>query len=269
MWEYYKKIDLSCFQSGLTIPKEHENWLKENIDIGLGDSKKIIFKFKNHDYDAVLNYVNRKGDPYFQFRWDNKEFMNILRKEFIYSYIILMGNYTNKDKTKIIKYNSKEVLKFKSNNINKYELDVFIKQETPFDNIFLRLVDEDFFGWLSSEDNDHLIVHTSEWLDRKSLSLHQDRSFVIYYLIDEKNKLIYIGSANNLGKRLAQDKKTIPNWNKFKYTVIHRGYKNLLRRIEHHTINAISGFLENKIKNTLSPFIISDEYKLVNKNCYH
>ena len=267
MWEYYKKIDLSCFKSGLTVPKEYENWLKDNIDIDLGDSKKVIFKFKNHEYEAVLNYVNRRNNPYFQFRWDNKEFMTVLRKEFIYSYIIFMGNDTNNGKTKLIKYYSKEVLKFKSNNINVYELEIFIKQETIFDNLFLRLVDEDFFGWLSPIDNDHLIVQTSEWLDISSLSTQQEVPYVIYYLIDEVKKLIYIGSAKRLGGRVVPNRKEIPGWNKFKYTVIHPGYKNLLRRIENHTINVISGFLKSNIKKGFSPHIIS-EYKLVNKTCY-
>jgi predicted GIY-YIG superfamily endonuclease len=266
MWEYYKKIDLSCFKSGLTVPKEYEKWLIDNIDINLGNSKKITFRFKNHDYDAVLNYVNRKDNPYFQFRWDNKDFMTILRKEFIYSYVILMGNETNKNRNKIIKYHSKEVLKIRATDINIYELEIFIKQETPFDNIFIRLVDEDFFGWLSSNDNDHLIVQTTEWLDISLLPLHQNAPFVIYYLVDEKNKLIYIGSANRLGDRVVPNRHEIPNWNKFRYTVIHPGYKNLLRRIENHTINAVSGFLKNNIKGIL-PYIIS-EYKLVNKNCH-
>jgi predicted GIY-YIG superfamily endonuclease len=265
MWEYYKKIDLSCFKSGLTVPKEYETWLIDNIDIILGNSKKVIFKFKDHNYDAVLNYVNRKDNPYFQFRWDNKDFMAILRKEFIYSYVMLMGNETNKNRSKIIKYYSKEVLKIRATDINIYELETFIKQETPFDNIFIRLVDEDFFGWLSSNDNDHLIVQTTEWFDISLLPLHQNVAFVIYYLIDEKNKLIYIGSANRLGDRVVPNRKEIPNWNKFRYTVIHPGYKNLLRRVENHTINAVSGFLKNNIKGIL-PYIIS-EYKLVNKNC--
>ena len=81
--------------------------------------------------------------------------------------------------------------------------------------------------------------------------------------MDEKNKQLYIGSAIRLGDRVKIGRPEIPEWNIFKYDIIHPKYHHLLRRIEFHTIGAFASLMKNDGK--IKPFEISS-YKLVNKN---
>ena len=71
------------------------------------------------------------------------------------------------------------------------------KHLTPYDNIFKRLVDENVFGWLSDPEKDYLMIKSTRWYDIKDLRKHEDASYVVYYLIDEDNKELYIGSAKD------------------------------------------------------------------------
>jgi hypothetical protein len=265
MLEYYLKIKLSCFDSGFTIPKEYEECFIQNVDIPLSTSRKVMLIFKNKKYEANILKANiKKGDPYFTLRY-GKEFMNKLKEEFIYSYIRFQDNMQKNIKTKNVNYN--EVLKFRAIDPYIFHLETFIKQKTEFENLFLKLLKEDFFSWLKSDERDQLIVNTSEWFDRSLVSQHKGYTSVIYYLIDESKKEIYIGSANKLGDRVVPGRHEIPGWNKFRYDIIKPEYEHLKIRIENEIINAFARVLNSNIKN-IFPYTIS-EYKLVNKTCYH
>jgi hypothetical protein len=264
--EYYLKLKLSCFQSGFTIPREYEECFIQNINIPNGNSRKISLKFKNEIFEANIIKANRNNNSYYALRWNNK-FISLLKKEFIYSYITQMPKIDDKINKIRRRIKSKEVLKIKSLDPYNFELETFIKETTEFDDVFRRLIEEDFFGWLSNNDNTQIIVNTSEWFDISNLALHEEATYVIYYLIDEQKKELYIGSANRLGDRVKPKRHEIPGWNKFRYDIIHPGYKHLKQRIENHTINALARLLNNNIKG-IDPFNISN-YKLVNKTCYH
>ncbi|MFC2013516.1 hypothetical protein ACFLU8_01320 [Chloroflexota bacterium] len=82
------------------------------------------------------------------------------------------------------------------------ELETFIQVNTPYDNIFKRLVEENVFGWLSQTSRDYLITKSSPWYKCMDLPKHADATYVIYYLMDEVQKQIYIGSAEKLGDRV-------------------------------------------------------------------
>jgi hypothetical protein len=268
MLEYYLKIKLSCFDSGFTIPKEYIDCFIQNEDIPLSSSRKIKLVFQNKEYDANILYANiKKGKPYYSLRFGT-DFIRKLKEEFIYSYVRYEDDLINGIKNKY--YN--EVLKFKPVNPSLFQLETFIKQDTEFNHLFSKLVQEDFFGWLKPESNEReqLIVEISGWLDIPSLLKDKkikDKVNVIYYLIDEAKKEIYIGSADKLGDRVIVGRKEIPGWNKFRYDNIKTEYKHLKQRVENQIINAFAMFLESNLKN-VSPFSIS-KYKLVNKTCYH
>ena len=66
-----------------------------------------------------------------------------------------------------------------------------------------------------------------------------------------------------LGDRVKPGRTEIPQWNKFRYEIIHPKYHNLLRDIEYHSIMNFARFFNNA--GNLSNIQISD-YKLVNKD---
>ena len=158
---------------------------------------------------------------------------------------------------------NQEVLIFRPVSAGEVELETFIRIPTPYDNIFRRLVEENVFGWLSKERKEYVVTKATPWLNLSELSKHQNASFVIYYLIDEDEREIYIGSAKRLGDRVKPRRVEIPGWTKFKYEIIHPQYHHLLRELEHHSIRAFSGFFENKGK---MPFYEVSNFKLANKH---
>jgi hypothetical protein len=268
--EYYKKIDKSFFDKGITIPNKYVDSFLQGGSIKIGSSRKIKIKFNGKLYDASLLFVNRKGArPVYQIRWDqNIDLRNLLKKEFIQTYFVIKSQeFDSKLADKYYVTNllggNQEVIIFRPIDQDTIELETFIKIATPYDNIFKRFVEENVFGWLSATNRDYLIVKTTKWFKKEEIVNHEDTPYVIYYLIDEKNKELYIGSATRLGDRVKVGRKEIPSWNIFKYDIIHPQYHHLLRRIEFHTIGAFASLMENN--GGVSYFGISD-YKLVNKN---
>ena len=268
--EYYKKIDKSFYDKGITLPNKYIESFVQTVSIPKGSSRKITIVFNKKEYEASFLFVNRtEASPVYQIRWDqNIELKNELKKEFIQTYFAIKSQeYDSKINDKYHVTNllggNQEVVIIRPINPNKIEFKTFIKIETPYDNIFKRFVEENVFGWLSSTNRDHLIVKTTKWFKNNEVSKHEDTPYVIYYLLDDKNKQLYIGSAIRLGDRVKIGRPEIPNWNIFKYDIIHPDYHHLLRRIEYHTIGAFASLMKNNGK--INPFEISS-YKLVNKN---
>lgn len=268
--EYYKKIDKSFFQYGITIPQKYISIFLCGVDIPLGESREITLYWKKTKYSSRLNHVNIKGKkPVYQLRWDNSPALKAsLKTEFIQSYIAIVSqnytaNYSNEYYVTKLKGGNQEVAVFEPVSSSEISLSTFIKIETPYDELFKKLISENVFGWLSKEDNKQMITKHTKWIDISELSKHQDVPFVIYYLLDNVNKEIYIGSAKKLGDRVKPSRKEIPGWNKFRYEIIHPLYHNLIKEIEYHSIMNFARFFKNS--RNLSSVEIS-EYLMVNKD---
>ena len=271
MDKYYKKIDKSIFKYGLTIPKEYEEMFLKGHEIKIGEGRNIKIKFKNKEYSCRLRNVNRKTTTnVYQIRWDNNnDLINELKKEFIQSYFAIMSDEFN-EKNISKKYSrtnllggNQEVLIFKSIDYETIELETFIKIETIYDNIFKEFVNRNVFGWISKKEYNQMITKSTQWFDIKDLKKHEDIPYVVYYLIDDINKEIYIGSATRLGDRVKPGRHEIPDWNKFRYEIIHPEYHKELRSIEYHSIMNFARFFNNN--GNLRTLGISD-YVLVNKD---
>lgn len=268
--DLYKKIDKSIFKYETTIPVKYIESFLQNVEIKIGNSRKVYIEFKKNKYEAFINHVNRKtASPVYQIRWDNSdELINELKKEFIQSYFAIESqNYESKLENKYYVTNliggNQEVMILIPIDPFNIKIETFIKIKTPYDNIFKRFVDENVFGWLSATNRDYLITKTTKWFTSDKLIHHENVPYVVYYLIDEMNKELYIGSAFRLGDRVKIGREEIPGWNLFKYDIIHPKYHHLLRRIEFHTIGAFASMMKNNGK--IQSFEIS-EYRLVNKS---
>lgn len=269
--DYYKKVDKSFFRYGITIPKDYVYSFTYGEPISLGSSRDVILLWGKKEYRAKLVHVNRsKSTSVYQLRWDsNKELLTELKKEFIQSYFAIESqNFEAKQKdkyyiTKLLGGNQ-EVMIFKPISKQKIELETFIKIETPYDNLFKRLVEENVFGWLSHINKNYkMITKSTKWFDISELYKHEDANYVVYYLVDERKKEIYIGSAIRLGDRVKPKRKEIPGWNKFRYEIVHPRFHSILREIEYHSIMNFARFFNNDGK--LSTLSIG-EYRLVNKD---
>ena len=265
--EYYKKIDKSFFKYGISIPKAMKDYFLFGEDIPVGESRDVIIKWRNKKYKEKIVHINSKSRVY-QIRWDNDiELLRELKTEFIQSYFAIQSadkDAKEKDEYYITKLlgGNQEVVIFDIKD-DYIELKPFIKITTPYDNIFKQLVENNVFGWLSEINQSQIITKRTKWIDIKDLKKHENVNYVVYYLIDNNNKEIYIGSAKTLGDRVKPGRHEIPGWNKFFYEIIHPDYHHLLREIEYHSIMAFARFFDNN--GNLSNLKISD-YKLVNKD---
>lgn len=266
--DLYKKIDKSFFKYGTTIPKENVESFLFNTPINMGSSRNVNLVWHDGIYPIKLCYTRPKS-PVYQLRWaSNNELLVSLKKEFIQTYVAIESqNYKAKEDNKYyitkLMGGNQEVAILKPIDINTIKFETFIKIETPYDDLFKRLVDNNVFGWIQSSNATNLITKSTAWIDKTDLSRHVEEVYVIYYLIDDLNKHIYIGSAERLGDRVKLNRDVIPNWNRFRYEIVHPDFHFLLRQIEYISIMNFARFFTNQ--GNLSSLNLSD-YILINKD---
>lgn len=266
---YHKKIDKSFFKYWFTIPVDYINiflcwtellpWLWRDVA--------LIWQWKK--YNIKMYHVDRKKWSVYQIRWDhNSDLTTELKKEFIQSYFAIESqNFESKKKweyyvTNLLWWNQ-EIIEFEIISCTEIKAKPFVKITTSYDNLFKAMVDENVFWWLSKEKNTQMISKFTEWFDYTDLYKHEDKPYVIYYLLDEKNNEIYIWSAKRLGDRVKLNRKEIPGWNRFRYELIHPKYHEQIKELEYHSIMNFARFFNNHW--WLTHLCVSN-YKLVNKD---
>ena len=268
MKEYYKKIDKSFFDGKVTIPNDYIDSFIDPSEMDERTSRNISIKFKTKTYTGKYCFVHQKnGRRVFQISYGN-DLTTKLKQEFIQTYFAinsqkLLSSEDKKFKTNLMGGNQ-EVVIFKSVSFSTIEFIPFIKIETPYDNVFKSLVEQNVFGWLNKLDESKMITKYSGWKKISDLSKHVDVAYVVYYLVDDINKQIYIGSAKRLGDRVKPNRSEIPGWNRFMYEIIHPDFHNYLKEIEYHSIMTFSKFLKNN--GSKKNVIDISEYVLVNKD---
>lgn len=269
--EFSKKVDSSFLISGrITIPNENIGMFLQEKELKVGEKRNINIIFNGSEYEIILRNVNRTKGNVFQLQWDsNKKLQIELKKEFIQSYIAIMSDKyqqaikSNKKFRTNLSGGVQEVVKIIDIGINKFEFKTFIKIDSPYSNLFQKLVENNVFAWIDqSKEENHIISKETTWYDISELKQHEDIKYVVYYLIDDKKKEIYIGSAKRLGDRVKPNRYEIPGWNKFRYEILNPQYNDLLKEIEYHSIVNFGRFIKN---NKLRSFDVSN-YKLVNKD---
>lgn len=248
--EYYKKIDKSFFDGKITIPNKYIDIFIDPEEMQNSRGKKIKIKFKTKKFDGRLCYVHQsKGRLVLQVAYPD-DLCKLLKQEFIQTYIAIESekilNKEKKFRTSLLG-GQQEIALINVIDDETIELTPFVKIETQYDNLFKKLVELNVFGWLSTENNSkHFITKNSRWYDISELYKHADTPYVVYYLIDDNNKEIYIGSAKRLGDRVKAGRREIPGWNKFMYEVVHPDFHSNLKEMEYHSIMNFARFLNNK-----------------------
>lgn len=275
--EYYKKVDRSMMKWGVTIPKIFWDVFQAGKSVKLGTSREVTVIWDKKRYPVKLCHVNRtQYKPVYQLRWDsNKKLLKKIRKTFIQSYVILKSQKELFDSSKKERKHfrtkmdsgKQEVVIIKPKNSNEIEFEVFIKIENEWNALFERLAEENVFGWIFDKvDEQYLIQRSTNWIKVKDFGEHANAVNVIYYLVNNNKKLIYIGKAENLGKRVKPGKKhqnMDGDWDLFKYDIIRPEFSNILERIEDHTIRSFAAVLKNQKD---YPSINISNFTLVNSN---
>lgn len=139
------------------------------------------------------------------------------------------------------------------------------KQTPHFSNLFKKLVDSTVLRGieLELENNHEKRIVSGKWFTKSELRNHLDVTNVIYYLLDDVSKQIYVGEAISLKSRLSGKRPEIPEWTHFRYDVLPPLLEPFRVEIELMLISAFMNLCQCDSFRGL-PMLISD-YKLMNK----
>ena len=268
-----KKVDKSLFDySGTTIPtwactmwciQDSFSQVKSKKD---RDSE-ITIKFQNKKYSGNVT-VARKGRKTPAYRlWFEQALTLELKKVFLMSHMrALELGLSDKSSGDIeaaipfwefldIEYDVKNRL---------FKLVSYYTQKPSFPNLFHRLIDSPALKKIESETfnkNSKPTIYKTDWKSRSELEFQIGASNVIYMLADTKAKLLYIGEAVDLVKRLSQKYPTISHWNYFRYDVLPDELSGFRLTLERMMIRSFAAVLGNKKKIDTLNF---SEYELTN-----
>lgn len=273
---YHKKVDRSLLKWGFTVPIGFVESFLQGEAISPGSSKERILVWGKSKYHVKLSHVNRKkAKTVYQIRWDsNNDLLARLRQTFVQSYVILKSQKELFDIEKGVRKHfrtsleggQQEVVVFKPISKSEIKVKEFIRIENEWNPLFQRLIRENVFGWVfDRKDKEYLIQRSTKWYDVKEFPKHMNAINVVYYLAHTGEKLIYIGKADELGKRVKPGTKhqNMPaDWDMFKYDIVRPEFSSILERIEDHTIRTVASILRNSAE--YSSLNVS-EYKIVNK----
>ena len=278
MWR--KKVDNSLFAHKTTlIPIAYvKQWkLKQYFP---GKKEFVSINFQKKEYEGYITATQPKDRPNEAHRlWISDNLLEELKKVYSMSHIryleFLMRKQKNTKSSKAMQEIENETPFWEFLDIEFVESEkefLFVthyKQVPSFPELFknlvsspkLKQIEDSLFG------NSGYKIHNQDWKERSNLSTELGARNVVYTLLDDKNKLIYIGeTSQDLIKRLNDKefyKQIIPNWTHYRYEALPESIDSRGRvAIEKMMIRSFAAVLKNDI-NKLN--ISISEYKLVNR----
>jgi hypothetical protein len=124
----------------------------------------------------------------------------------------------------------------------------YYKQEASFPNLFERLISSPVINKIADEleDKKEDRIYKQNWKKREELEYEIGALNVIYMLLDTKNKLLYVGEAQDLIRRLSQSYPTIKDWDYFRYSVLPDRFAPYRVVLERMLIRDFASLLRNK-----------------------
>lgn len=273
MWR--KKVDVTLFKDSATpIPK----WLCKIWDINNVFSNsyskkdsisevKILFNRKSYNG----NVVQIKNQGMFRLFFD-KELGDILKDTFLMSYMRSIEQDLRKNK---VEYQGLEIeseipfwefLDVEFDSLKKtFHFKAYYIQKPAYIELFKELVKSHTLKIIDDliNDKEEFRFVKQDWKSRTKLESQINAKNVIYNLIDTENKLIYIGEAEDLIRRLNQDRSIINTWNYYRYDCLPEGLSKKQRvAIERLLIRTFASFFKNSKG---IPTKEVSEYRLVNE----
>lgn len=269
-----KKVDSNLF-SKLHTPIPNwcgRVWNIENL-FGTNTSKKapeseVKIKFNNKIYNGWVTYSHNKDTTYQLFI--SKEISEVLKDTFIMSYMRSLEQKLRKGNPKYDNKNIEDEVPFwefidiEFDSIKKvFKFKAHYFQKPIFPELFKQFITshllKDIENTLLNKGDFKFIKE--DWIHKSKYKNFMERNNIIYYLIDSKNKLLYIGEGEH-SKRIFQPRKEIPEWDYFRVDCLPQWLTRLQRlELERLIIRGYAAILRNN-KNIQSLEI--SNYNLVN-----
>lgn len=267
-----KKVDKSLFEhKGTTVPLwACKMWSLpsyfQDVTSKKSTASEVVIRYKGKEYKGWVT-VAKKGRSSPTYRlWFEDSLAHELKYTFLMSYMrSLEQSLTTSKKNDIeIEIPFWEFLDIEFNQHKREFLFVpYYTQEASFPNLFARLISSPVISKIADdlEMKEEARIYKQNWKPREQLEYEIGALNIIYMLIDTKNKLLYIGEAQDLIKRLAQPYPTIKNWNYFRYDVLPDKLAPYRVVLERMLIRDFAALLNNKRD---VHFISISDYSLAN-----
>jgi hypothetical protein len=270
-----KKVDSSLFNKAHTpIP----NWCAKawNIEevFGTNTSRKnpialVQIRFEKKSYEGWVTFSWNKDTDYQIFL--SKVFVEQLKDSFIMSYMRSLEQRLRKDNPEYENVDLEEELPFwefidiEFDSVKKMFLcKAHYFQKSIFPELFKQFIRSHHLKEIENQllNKGNFKFIKQDWLPRSGFRKLLERRNIIYYLIDTKNFLLYIGEAEHT-KRISQARLDIPDWNYFRIDCLPEWLTRSQRlELERLIIRSFASVLPN------NKFIKTKEisqYKLVNR----
>lgn len=265
------------FYWGFTIPKNHNADFIDFFNFKDGSlTQEILIKINNKNYPAKIgrSHINNQGtgkgrsDIIYPERYlirimykHSQETLKALRKLFIYSYATTLEKNS---KPKL-----KETLEFIHVKDNQFRIKPISRQESDFDQMLRFMEDKNLFAFWKQEKTEKnkekiFLDFSKKWISVDKAKDYALRNNCIYLLYDSTKKEIYVGKANEFGKRVKKGQGRIglsKDWDKFMYFELNPTYQVLLEQMETFSMRLIASILENNFN---IKELKDDKIKLVN-----
>lgn len=271
-----KKVDSSLFNK-LDTPVP--NWLATTWRLpeifGINTSKKdvnseVLIEIDKEQFKGWVMYSKYQHKDTNYKLYFTKELAEKLKDLFIMSYMRSLENKLRRDNKKYLNNIEDDIpfwefldLEFDSSN-KVFKCKAHYTQKPIFPELFKQFVNSHMLRELENKltsKGDFKFIK-SDWLPKSDVNNLLERGNIIYFLIDTKDKLLYIGEADTL-KRLKQHRKEVPNWDFFRIDYLPQWLTRLQRlELERLIIRSYATVLSNN--KTIFSMKISD-YTLANK----
>ncbi|MFC1827219.1 GIY-YIG nuclease family protein [Thermodesulfobacteriota bacterium] len=268
-----KKVDSSLFDhKGTTIPTwACDMWGIQPIFKKCVSKKdkasQVIITFNKKKYSGLVTIASKgRKTPAYRL-WFDDDLCFELKQTFLMSHMRSLEKSLNKDQsatdieTRIPFWEFLDI-EFDSDK-REFKFVAYYKQEPSFPELFKRLIGSPALQKVDDEirkgEKDR--VYKQDWKRKEDLEFEIGAKNVIYYLADTDRKLLYVGEAKDLVKRLSQKYPAIPHWNHFRYDVLPQNLDRHRVTIERMLIRDMACLIGNKYK--IGSLGIS-EYTLVN-----
>jgi hypothetical protein len=267
-----KKVDKSLFEhKGTTVPLwACKMWglpsYFQHVISKKSPEAQVTIRYERKTYKGWITVAKEgRTNPAYRL-WFEDSLARELKYTFLMSYMRSLEQSLTTDNKKDIESEIPfwEFLDIEFNQQKREFIFVaYYTQEASFPNLFERLISSPVISKIADEleEKKETQIYKQNWKPREELEYEIGALNVIYMLVDTKNKLLYVGEAQDMIKRLFQPYPTIKDWNYFRYSVLPDKLSPYRVMLERMLIRDLASLLKNK--KDVKSISISD-YSLAN-----
>ena len=210
-----KKVDKSLFEhKGTTVPLwACKMWglpsYFQHVTSKKSTDAQVAIRYEGKIYKGWVTVAKQgRSSPAYRL-WFEDSLAHELKYTFLMSYMRSLEQSLTKDNKNDIEIEIPfwEFLDIEFNQPKReFVFVAYYKQEASFPNLFERLISSPVISKIADEleNKKEARIHKQSWKQREELEYEIGAVNVIYMLIDTKNKLLYVGEAQDLIRRLSQ-----------------------------------------------------------------